>query len=38
MTADSKDLAGIPRLRENDFVDLGCYAFVMKYGLLLIIR
>lgn len=27
MTAESKDLAGNPRLRENDLVDLGCYAY-----------
>lgn len=38
MTADSKDLAGNSRLRENDLVDLGCYEFVMKYGMRLIIR
>ena len=28
MTEDSKDLAGNPRLREDDIVDLGCYEFV----------
>lgn len=28
MTADSLDLAGNPRLRGNDIVDLGCYEFV----------
>lgn len=28
MTADSKDLAGNPRLRGNNIVDLGCYEFV----------
>lgn len=36
MTADSKDLAGNPRLRENDLVDLGCYEYcesVAKSGI-----
>lgn len=28
MTEDSKDLAGNPRLRGNNIVDLGCYEFV----------
>lgn len=30
MTAESKDLAGNPRLRENDIVDLGCYEYFSK--------
>lgn len=41
MTADSKDLAGNPRVRENDFVDLGCYAYFTatpKRGLRIIVR
>lgn len=36
MTAESKDLAGNPRLRENDLVDLGCYEYceaVAKSGI-----
>ena len=41
MTADSKDLAGNPRVRENDLVDLGCYAYfngAPKHGLLIFVR
>lgn len=41
MTADSKDLAGNPRVRENDLVDLGCYAYfngAAKHGLLIFVR
>ena len=41
MTADSKDLAGNPRVRENDLVDLGCYAYfesAPKHGLLILVR
>lgn len=41
MTADSKDLAGNPRLRGNDIVDLGCYAYfngAPKHGLLIFVR
>ena len=41
MTADSKDLAGNPRVRENDLVDLGCYAYfesASKHGLLILVR
>ena len=37
MTADSLDLAGHPRLRGNDLVDLGCYEFFAKAGLAIII-
>lgn len=38
MTADTLDLAGHPRLRGNDLVDLGCYEFFQKSGLLLVVR
>lgn len=41
MTADSKDLAGNPRVRENDLVDLGCYAYLngaANHGLLIFVR
>ena len=37
MTADSLDLAGHPRLRGNDLVDLGCYEFFAKPGLKVIV-
>ena len=30
MTADTKDLAGNPRLRENELVDLGCYEYFQQ--------
>lgn len=41
MTADSKDLAGNPRVRGSDIVDLGCYAYfngAAKHGLLIFVR
>ena len=38
MTKDSKDLAGNPRLRGDDIVDLGCYEFFQKSGVYLIFR
>ena len=38
MTKDSKDLAGNPRLRGDDIVDLGCYEYFQKSGLYLILR
>ena len=38
MTKDSKDLAGHPRLRGDDIVDLGCYEYFQKSGLYLILR
>ena len=38
MTKDSKDLAGNPRLRGDNIVDLGCYEYFQKSGLYLILR
>lgn len=38
MTKDSKDLAGRPRLRDDNLVDLGCYEFFQKLGLMLLLR
>lgn len=38
MTKDSLDLAGNPRLRGDDIVDLGCYEYFQKSGLYLILR
>ena len=38
MTKDSKDLAGHPRLRGDNLVDLGCYEFFQKLGLMLLLR
>ena len=38
MTKDSLDLAGNPRLRGDNIVDLGCYEFFQKPGAYLFIR
>lgn len=38
MTADTLDLAGHPRLRGDDIVDLGCYEYFSKSGLMLLVR
>ena len=38
MTADTKDLAGHPRLRDGDIVDLGCYEHFVKSGLIIVVR
>ena len=38
MTKDSKDLAGNPRLRGDDIVDLGCYELYVTPGLTLFVK